>query len=114
MVFAGITWEGKTNIHFIDLRRAKVYSERYIQLLDDNFLPNCNRFYPRNNDVFQQDGAPSHISRVIQAHLEKATPEFIKMGEWPHQSPDSNSMDCAIWDSLKEKIYREVQDKLTG
>ena len=54
--------EGKTNIHFIEARRAKVNSESYILLLDDNLLPNRKRLYPINNCVFQQDGAlPSEV-----------------------------------------------------
>ena len=113
MVSAGVSWEGKTNIHFIDTDRAKVNSENYIQLLDDNLLPDCRRLYPRNNYVFRQDGAPSHTSMVTQAHLEEATPEFIKKDEWPPQSPDCNPMDYGIWDSLKEKVYRGMRDKLT-
>ena len=57
--------------------------------------------------------APSYTSRVIQAHLEEAAPEFIKKDEWPPQSPDFNPMDYAICirDFLKEKVYRGVQGK---
>ena len=76
MVLAEISWEGKANIYFIDTHRAKVNSESYTQLLVDNLLLNCRRLYPRNNNMFQQDGAPSHTSRVTQANLEEATPEF--------------------------------------
>ena len=63
--------------------------------------------------MFKQDGAHSHTSRVTQAHLEEATPEFIKKDEWPPQSPDCNPMDYGIWDSLNEKVYRGMRDKLT-
>ena len=38
----------------------------------------------------------THTSRVIQAHLEEATPEFIKKDEWPQQSPDCNPLDYAM------------------
>lgn len=113
MVSAGVSWKGKTNIHFIDTDRVKVNSENYMKLLDDNLLPDCRRLYPGNDYVFQQDGAPSHTSRVTQAYLEDATPEFIKKDEWPPQSPDCNPMDYAIWDSLKEKVYEGRRDKFT-
>ena len=63
--------------------------------------------------MFQQDGDSSHTSRVTQAHLDEATPEFIKKDEWSPQSPDCNPMDYVTWDSLKEKVYRGVDDKLT-
>ena len=64
MVLAGSSWEGKTNIHLIDTRRATVNNESYIQLLDDNLLPKCRRLNPGNNYVFQQDWASSRTSRV--------------------------------------------------
>ena len=63
--------------------------------------------------MFQQDGAPCHTSRVNQVHLEKATPEFIMKDEWLLQYPECNPMDFAMWNFLKEKIYRRVQDNLT-
>ena len=46
MVSVGVSWEGKTNIHFIDPERAKVNSENYIQLLDDSFLCISARWGP--------------------------------------------------------------------
>ena len=113
MVLAGVSWEGKTNIHFIDTPRSKFNSKSYIQLLDDNLLLNCRRLYLRNNYVFHQGGAPPQTSRVTQAHLEEVSPDFIKKYEWPPQSSDCNPMDYIKWDSLKDKVYRAVQDKLT-
>ena len=62
---------------------------------------------------FSKNGAPSHTSRVTQAHLEEATPEFIKKDEWPPLSPDCNPMDYVIWDSLKEKVYQVARYKLS-
>ena len=46
MVSVGVSWEGKTNIHFIDTDRAKVNSQNYIQLLDDSFLCISARWGP--------------------------------------------------------------------
>ena len=54
-----------------------------------------SRLYSNNHYVFQQYKAPSHTSRVTQAHLEEAIPEFIKK------------------DSLKENVYQGVREKLT-
>ena len=67
-------------------------------------LPDCRRINPRNNYVFEQDRAPSHTSMVTKAHLEEATPEFIK-DEWPLQGPDCYPNDYAIWDSEGEGRY---------
>ena len=63
--------------------------------------------------MFQQDRALFHTTRLTQAHLEENTPEFIKKDEWPPRSPDCNPLDYAIGVSLKEKVCREVQGKLT-
>ena len=46
VVSAGVSWQGKTNIHFIDTQRAKVYSETYINLLHKHVLPVCRTQYP--------------------------------------------------------------------
>jgi len=113
MVSAGVSWNGKTNIHFIDTNKVKVNSESYMQLLGDGLLPDCRRLYPNNDYIFQQDGATSHTSRVTQEYLEANTPEFIKKDEWPPQSPDCNPMDYAIWDALSEKVYSARTEKFT-
>lgn len=113
MVSAGVSWEGKTDIHFIDTRTTKVNSECYMKLLEDGLLPDCRRLYPENNYIFQQDGAASHTSKVTQAYLEQSTPEFIKKDDWPPQSPDCNPMDYAIWNSLSEKVYEGRRDPFT-
>ena len=113
MVSAGVSWNGKTDIHFIDTNKTKVNSESYIKLLDDGLLPDCRRLYPENDFIFQQDGAPSHTSNATQTHLEQAVPHFIKKDEWPPQSPDLNPMDYTIWDSLSEKVYKGRTQKFT-
>ena len=58
--------------------------------------------------IFQQDGAPSHTSRITQEHLDANTPEFIGKDDWPPQSPDRNPMDYHVWDSLSEKVMRDA------
>ena len=113
MVSAGVSWNGRTNIHFIDTNKVKVNSESYIQLLEEGLLPDCRRLYPNEDFIFQQDGAPSHTSRVTQAYLDQNTPEYIKKDEWPPQSPDCNPMDYAIWDALSEKVYSGRTEKFT-
>ena len=41
VVSAGVSWQGKTNIHCIDAQRAKVNSETYSNLLHKHLLPDC-------------------------------------------------------------------------
>ena len=56
-------------------------------LLEIGLLPDCRRLYPNGDWVFQ-DGAPAHTSKTTQEYLDGATPDFIRKGEWPPQSPD--------------------------
>ena len=106
------TDEKDFTIHFIDTSKTKVNSECYIKLLDDNLLPDCRTLYPDNNFIFQQDGAPSHTSRITQEHLDANTPEFIGKDDWPSQSPDLNPMDYHVSDS-SEKVYEGCSTKFT-
>ena len=103
MVSAGVSWKGKTRIHFIDTERTKVNSESYKNLPEIGLLPDCRRLYPNGDWVFQQDGAPAHTSKIT----------FIRKDEWPPQSPDCNPMDYAVWDPLSQKVYAGKQDKFT-
>ena len=112
MVSAGVGMRGKTRIHFIDTSKTKVNSECYIKLLDDNLLPECRTLYPDNDFIFQQDGAPSHTSKITQEHLDANTPEFTGKVDWPPQSPDLNPMDYHVWDS-SEKVYEGRSTKFT-
>ena len=113
VVSAGVSGQGKTNIHFIDTQRAKVNSETYINLLHKHLLPDCRTLYPQNNNIFQQDGASSHTSRASPDYLTENTNQFIKNDEWPPQSADCNPMDYAIWDMLSERVYAGRIHKFT-
>ena len=70
MVSAGVSWKGKTRIHFIDTERTKVNNESYKNLLEIGLLPDCRRLYPNGDWVFQQDGAPTHTSKTTQEYLD--------------------------------------------
>ena len=43
MVSAGVSWRGKTRIHFIDTNTTKLNSENYIKLLNREVLRDCKR-----------------------------------------------------------------------
>ena len=111
MIIAGVSWNGKTYVHFIDTEISKVNSDNYIELLRTKLLPDCSKLYCNNIFIFQQDGAPSHTSHATQSFLTNNVPNFIAKNEWPPQSPDCNPMDYAIWESLKEKVYRGQRKK---
>lgn len=69
MISAGVSWKGKTDVHFIDTENLKVNFVNYMELLDTKLLPDCHRLYPQNDYCLQQDGASPHISKAMQAYI---------------------------------------------
>ena len=113
MVSAGVSWNGKTHIHFIYTKSTKDNAESYINLLENKLLTDCVRLYPSNNFILQQDGTSSHTSKLTQKFLTSKNIEFIKKDRWPHQSPDLNPMDYTVWNSLTEKVYYQQREAFT-
>ena len=74
----------------------------YIRLQIDTF--NLETYVATKKQVLQQDSAPSHANKVIQANFREATPQFIKKDEWSSQST-ADPMEYAIRDFLKEKVH---------
>ena len=70
MVWAAISFNGKTSLHFIE-PGAKINSQYYIDHVLKPFLAkDAKRLFPDGDFVFHQDSAPSHVS--------KATTNFMK------------------------------------
>jgi len=113
MISAGVSWNGKTDVHFFVTKNSKVNSENYIELLGSKLLPDCRRLYPEDDFIFQQDRAPSHTSYATQSFLNSKTPNLMTKDEWPPQSPDCNPMDYSVWESRKENAYRGQREKCT-
>ena len=105
MVSAGVSWNGKTEIFFIDPQKTKINQKTYIDFLKTSLLPECRRLYPDNDFVFMQDSAPSHRAKASQNFLRENTPDFISSQEWTTQSPDLNPLDYSVWDVLQELVY---------
>ena len=113
MVSAGVSWNGKTGIYFLDTQTVKVTAERYVDLLQEHLLPDCVGMYPNNNFIFQQDGATCHTANLTQNFLSQQPNRFIKKDEWPPMSPDVNPMDYAIWPALMDKVYHQRRAPFT-
>ena len=105
MVSAGVSWNGKTRIHFLDTSTVKVNADRYVDLLRDCLIPDMNNMYPNKEFILQQDGATSHTSRRTQQFLEENEIVYIKKDDWPPNSPDLNPMDYAIWNQTLSLPY---------
>ena len=55
------------------------------------------------NWIFQQDSAPSHISKSTQDWLHINYSKLIMQEDWPPSSPDLNPLDYCIWGILEAK-----------
>ena len=103
MVSAGVSWNGKTVIFFIDPQETKVNKKTYTDFLKTSLLPECRRLYPDNDFVFLQDSTPSHHAKATQSFIRDNTPNFISSQVWT--TPDLNPLDYSVWDILQELVY---------
>lgn len=89
---------------------ATINSERYLTLLRDFLLPQLQQMPRFHRLIFQQDGAPPHVSHAVIQFLTDAFShqKIISRGfprGWPAQSPDLTPLDFWLWSFLKEKVY---------
>ncbi|KAI6653991.1 hypothetical protein LOD99_3167 [Oopsacas minuta] len=103
MVWAGILVIGRTSLIFV-LPGAKINSISYRKLILEPVLKDQSQsMFFGESFLFQQDGAPTHTSKVTQAWLKENILDFIPKDEWASYSPDLNSMDYSIWSILETK-----------
>lgn len=109
MVWAGVTYNGKTDLIFVP-PGVKVKGPEYRSMLEDKVQPWTQRHFGQEDWTFQQDGAPSHKAKETQQWIAKNFPDWITVdispqrpGEWPANSPDLNPMDYSIWSILESK-----------
>jgi hypothetical protein len=103
MVWAGVSYNGKTSLHFIE-PGAKVNRHYYIDNVLRKFLArDARRLYPNGNFVFHQDSAPSHTALDTRRFME-ANMRFIPKEKWIPKSPDAASMDYFVWGYLKRLL----------
>lgn len=79
---------------------GNINSEKYIEILENNLWPVIVRHFPHGNYVFQDDNAPVHRSRLLNAYMEENN---VNTTSWPAQSPDINIIEN-IWLKLKRHL----------
>ena len=82
-------------------KNIKVNQYNYLELLCDH-LPDC--FDLTGARVFQQDGAPPHMAKIVTSWLEDCQVEFIK--DWPGNSPDLNPIEN-LWYLITHDLQGE-------
>ncbi|XGW13688.1 hypothetical protein V3C99_000200 [Haemonchus contortus] len=111
MVWAGVSWNGKTELLFVE-PGLKINAEYYVQQLREDIQPSCSRLYRDGNFVLQQDWAPAHASRKTLAFLDSVDVEYLKKTEYASASSDLNPLDYRVWAELNRIVYddKEVAD----
>lgn len=106
MVFAGITYDGKTPLMFVP-EGIKVNGENYLDILQQELQPWAQKHFRNKVWTFQQDGAPAHKARKVQQWCAQNFPGFINFNQWPPSSPDLNPMDYSVWSVLESKACKK-------
>ena len=94
MVSAGVSFEGKKSLHFVD-EKAKVNADYYVNQLLPTLLDDCHQLLGQRF-IFQ------HAAKVTQQWLAAHCPDFIDKDCWPPNSPDINPLDYHVWGSMLE------------
>ena len=103
MVWAGISTQGKMDLHVID--NGTLTAERYVnEILDVHVCPYAGAIGP--DFILMDDNARAHRARITNRYLEQAA--IVRL-DWPARSPDLNPIEHA-WDMLQKAISsRQVQ-----
>lgn len=102
MVSAGVCFQGKGRLHFVD-EKTKVNANYYMNELLPKLVEDCHNLLG-NDFIFQQDGAPAHGAKKSQEWLCEHCPDFIDKNSWPPNSPDLNPLDYHVWGAMLEQF----------
>lgn len=104
--------------------RGTLNGDRYLQLLQEQIVPELVRLYPNHRNHlqlsdeiwFQQDGAPPHFDARVRQYLNTIFPQrwVGRRGhiEWPARSPDLTPLDFFLWGHLKSVVYKDLPHSL--
>ena len=104
MVFGVVSSEGHIMPPHIFEVGLKVNTKVYLDVLKSVVIPWCNQVAGGRPWVWQQDSAPAHKSKEIQAWLQKECYDFVPFSHWPPSSPKLNPLDCFICSYVKNII----------
>jgi hypothetical protein len=62
MVWNVISWKGTGPLHAVN---GMMQKEQYIQLLNNCLFPKMKEWFPENDGIFMQDGAPCHTAKAV-------------------------------------------------
>ncbi len=94
MVWAGVCYRQRTQVHFID---GILNAQRY---RDEILRPIVVPFIHDHHLMLQHDNAWPHAARICSQFLEA---ENIPVLAWPAYSPDMSPIEH-VWDALDRRI----------
>jgi len=104
MVWGAVSKTAKLPLVFVN-PGVKINAEYYERnILDAELKDRADATHGFGNWTFQQDSAPAHMARSVQAWCAKNCPDFISVDDWPASSPDLNPLDYSIWGILEGKV----------
>lgn len=81
MVWCGVSWEGKADLHFVK-QGVKVSAKNYLSDVLQPLVEPLNRsLFNGKPWTFQQDSAPAHKAKIVQSWLRNNVPDFISTDE---------------------------------
>jgi len=110
MVSAGVSFEGKRRLHFVD-EKPKL-TQNITSIIFYHFSLRTVTHYIVMISFFNKMaiGAPAHSARLTQAWLSANCHGFIDNNSWPPNSPDFNPLDFHVWGAMLE-AYNRVNPK---
>ena len=103
MVLGVLASDGCRMAPYFFKAHEKINSDVYYRVLRYHILPWIKANYPQGNYVWQQDGAPSHISVKNQTFCKNNMVKFWEKDMWPPSSPDLNPLDFFWWGAIERK-----------
>lgn len=103
MMLGMVGSDGKRMPPFWFKEGLKIMAEVYLEVLQDVVKPWLDSNYPNGNYIFQQDSAPAHKAKKVQAWCQKELAGFWPWEFWLPSSPDLNPLDYSVWSVLERK-----------
>lgn len=109
-VWAGTSWEGKTQLHFLP---KSMKGQDYVEFIKLKAEPDLIRLYPYRTKppIWLQDREGFHTAKVVQKYLQKSRIRPIE--SWPSHSPDLNWQEN-VWEMMEQRVRERNPSTLRG